>query len=105
MNDIVLLGAASGSGDDLRQLRRLPLPAVLGVQRQQEIDPPQPLHHRVRGAQVHELRRGRTGSLQRLQRHLMTVVHRTDLSANLTATFAFLCAFAPAESTKHSQKK
>jgi hypothetical protein len=103
MNDIVLLCAASGSGDDLRQLRRLPLPAVLGVQRQQEIDPPQPLHHRVRGAQVHELRRGRTGSLQRLQRQLMTafVVDWTDLSAIGISwqhlRFPKLCAFGPAK--------
>lgn len=39
-------------------VRRLPPAALSGMQRQQEVRSSQPLHRRIRRAQVHELRRG-----------------------------------------------
>lgn len=41
----------------MQRVRRLPAAALHHVQRQQKISASQPLHRRVRGAQVHDLRR------------------------------------------------
>lgn len=50
----------------LPDLRRLPPAALPLLQRVQEVRAPQPLHCRVRGPQVHELRRGGPGQVPQL---------------------------------------
>lgn len=55
-----------GCMHDLQNVRRLPPPALSGLQGQQEIRAQEPLHHRIRCTQMHELRRSRFGAVQRV---------------------------------------
>lgn len=65
-NQRISLFSEHGRVHNLQDVRRLPPPTVPGLQRQQEVGPQEPLHHRIRRAQVHELRRSRSGSMQRV---------------------------------------
>ncbi len=55
-------------------MRRLPLPAVFRLLRLQEIHPPQPLHRRVCGSQVHHLQRSGSHPLRRLLFHFARLI-------------------------------